>query len=118
MSTLIICASALLISHLGVARLRQLAHDRQWLAVPDERSSHQVATPTGGGLVIVIVTLLSAALVWLLNPDWDIPSIAVYMVVAILVAFVGWMDDLYALSARLRFNVHLVSAVVIMFCVP
>ena len=69
------------------------------------------------GLVIVIVTLLSAALVWLLNPDWDIPSIAAYMVVAILVAFVGWMDDLYALSARLRFNVHLVSAVVIMFCV-
>lgn len=75
------------------------------LAIPDERSSHVTAIPSGGGAGIVLGWLLvsvillreSAPQIWLLGV---LPG-------AVILAVVGWIDDHRTLSARLRFSVQL-----------
>jgi Fuc2NAc and GlcNAc transferase len=44
---------ALALSYLGVAALRRWAERRQILDIPNERSSHTLPTPRGGGIAIV-----------------------------------------------------------------
>lgn len=75
------------------------------LAIPDERSSHSIAAPNGGGLGIILawavvsVGLLgdSAPLLW---RGGILPG-------ALALAAVGWIDDRHPLTARFRFAVQL-----------
>jgi UDP-N-acetylmuramyl pentapeptide phosphotransferase/UDP-N-acetylglucosamine-1-phosphate transferase len=113
----ILTVVALLASYFGVGRMSEWATDRGFLAVPGERSSHRVATPTGGGAVIAVVTIAGVAGAWLLRPDWAVSGLTVCLVAAGLVAAVGWLDDLYTLPANLRFGVHSAAALAIMLCV-
>jgi Fuc2NAc and GlcNAc transferase len=45
---------ALAASYFGVATIRRMAERRQFLDIPNERSSHTRPTPRGGGLAIVV----------------------------------------------------------------
>ena len=116
---LIACGAltVLLVSYLGVGRLSVWASEHGLLAIPGERSSHLVATPTGGGVVIAAVTILGVLCVWLIRSDWAIPGLAVYLITAVFVAAVGWLDDFYALSAQVRFGVQAAAALVMMLWV-
>ncbi|HJN42231.1 MAG: glycosyltransferase family 4 protein [Anaerolineales bacterium] len=109
----IITVAALLVSFLGVGKMRGWAAERGLLAVPGERSSHRVATPTGGGAVIAVVAIAGVVCAWLLRPDWARPGLPAFLIVAFLVAVVGWLDDMYTLPAGLRFGVQAVAALVI-----
>lgn len=91
----------------GLVRRWMVARGR--LDVPNERSSHVVPTPRGGGLAIAAVVLLGlvggAVLGWL---PW---KLAVALVGGgVLVGAIGWLDDCYSLPARPRLAVHLVAA--------
>ena len=109
----IITVAALLVSFFGVGKMRDWAAERGLLAVPGERSSHRVATPTGGGVVIVVVTIAGVVCAWLLRPDWNLPGLLAFLIAAALVAAVGWLDDMHALPADLRFGVQAVAALAI-----
>lgn len=79
------------------------------LDVPNERSSHVVPTPRGGGLAIALVVLGGlaggAALGWL--PV----NVAVALVGGgLMVGAIGWLDDCYSLPARPRLLVHVAAA--------
>ncbi|HJO33061.1 MAG TPA: hypothetical protein QGI62_02865 [Anaerolineales bacterium] len=113
MLSAIITVVALLISFLSVGKMRGWAAERGLLAVPGERSSHRVATPTGGGAVIAIVTIGGVVSAWLLRPDWTLPGLMAFLMAAFLVAAVGWLDDIHTLPAGLRFGVQTVAALVI-----
>ncbi len=67
---------------------------------PNERSSHSVAKPRGGGLALVPVILIAwlGAAAWLGAPDglWTV------IAGALLIAAVSWRDDLKDLPAGLR----------------
>jgi UDP-N-acetylmuramyl pentapeptide phosphotransferase/UDP-N-acetylglucosamine-1-phosphate transferase len=117
MAPAILAVGVLLVSYFGVARLRIWADRRGLLAIPSERSSHQVATPTGGGAVIVIVTITGAACYSLLLPDRSVSGLAVYLIAAAIVATVGWLDDIYSLPATLRFCVQAAAATAIIIWV-
>ena len=108
---------AFLVSYLGVGRLSVWASKHGMLAIPGERSSHLVATPTGGGAVIAAVTMLGVLCVWLMRSEWAIPGLAIYLIAAVFVAAVGWLDDSYVLSAQVRFGVQAVAALVMMLWV-
>ena len=97
---------ALLSSYIGVDLLRRWAEQRM-LDIPNERSSHVRPTPRGGGLLIVLVTLLGCFLIRinLLNLD-----LIVFGICAALIAAVSWYDDLGAVSSRTRFTIHTLSA--------
>src|SRR5690625_2955384 len=89
---LYIVASALLTGAVRYYSLR-----KQILDIPNERSSHKVPTPRGGGLAFVILFLVSI-------PFINIPN---NVAIALfgggsLIAVVGWVDDRMSLSASFR----------------
>lgn len=79
------------------------------LAIPDERSSHSSAVPSGGGVGIigawVLVSLLLLADV---APSMWLQGI---LPAAVVLAIIGWTDDHRPLSASLRFSVQLAVSV-------
>jgi UDP-N-acetylmuramyl pentapeptide phosphotransferase/UDP-N-acetylglucosamine-1-phosphate transferase len=80
------------------------------LDIPNERSSHKMPTPRGGGLGIVLMTLLPFG-VWLLASREFSPEVALlFIVTSGLIAAVGWIDDHRSLSARGRLALHFLAA--------
>lgn len=96
------------LSYAGVAGFRHWAHQKQLLDVPNERSSHTVPTPRGGGVAIVAVTIAGWLLYGLIVSQ--LKPLILFSVGAILIAVVGWIDDLKPLPAALRFGVHFLAA--------
>ncbi len=87
------------------ARMRRYALAAQLLDHPNERSSHSVPTPRGGGVAIVVsfaVLLVALGVAGAL----PLPLIGALLGSGLLVALVGFLDDRAALSARWRFAVH------------
>ncbi len=100
---------ALCLSYCGVALLRRWAERRQILDVPNERSSHTRPTPHGGGLAIVVITLTGWLIYsWLWAHTW--PPLP-YVIGALLVAGISWLDDLRTVPTLVRFAVHGIAAV-------
>jgi Fuc2NAc and GlcNAc transferase len=82
---------------------------RHLLDVPSERSSHQVATPRGGGIAIAAASLCGIAFAALL--DWvPVRAGAALAGGGALVAAVGWLDDHRGMGAGVRLLVHAVAA--------
>lgn len=90
--------------------VRRMALNSGLLDVPNQRSSHTVATPRGGGLAIVVAAAL--ALVGLAVTG----SLPARIVVALLgggglVALIGFVDDRRGVSASVRLALHFAAAV-------
>jgi len=84
------------------------------LDVPNSRSSHQVPTPRGGGLAIVVMTLLSFQVGWIF--DWISANVAGALAGGgIVVAVIGFLDDQSGVAARWRLLVHVLAAVWVLF---
>jgi UDP-N-acetylmuramyl pentapeptide phosphotransferase/UDP-N-acetylglucosamine-1-phosphate transferase len=91
------------LSYFGVWIIRRYAERRQILDHPNERSSHSMPTPRGGGLAIVL--LVTGAGLWSMSEaDWR--RSLVYILCGLVIAFLGWRDDLHSLSPRVRFAVQ------------
>jgi len=96
---------AALASALLTALATAYARRRRLLDLPGRRRSHAQATPRGGGIGIVLVVVLAAALWWPLRSEaWALVAALV------LVAGVGWIDDHGGLAARWRLLAHGVAA--------
>lgn len=92
------------------AAVRRYAISRQLLDVPNRRSSHEVPTPRGGGLAIVLVFVVACLIPGIVDP----PAAAVVAAVVpagLLVAGVGLLDDHGHASAWVRLLVQLVAVV-------
>src|SRR2546423_1625625 len=103
------------LSFLGVGIMRHFARVHSILDIPNERSSHTNSLPRGGGVPIVLLTLLG---MWvLISTNQRLPSagLAAYTVGAILIAGISWLDDLYSLSNRIRFSVQSVAALLAIY---
>jgi Fuc2NAc and GlcNAc transferase len=89
---------------------RELALKISLLDLPNQRSSHSIPTPRGGGLGIVGAFL--AGLLYLLSADViEIDRYTVSLLAgSLLVAGIGFWDDLRPLPAHYRFAVHLLAA--------
>jgi UDP-N-acetylmuramyl pentapeptide phosphotransferase/UDP-N-acetylglucosamine-1-phosphate transferase len=77
---------------------------------PNSRSSHTKVTPRGGGLAIVAVAVLAAAVAAVLYPSAAV-RLAALVIPAVAIAAVSWIDDIRTLQNRVRFSVHLAAAV-------
>ena len=78
---------------------------RGWLVHPDERSSHEHPTPSGGGAGLVAATLLGWAMAAVLGMMKPSTAVALAIPVGVL-ALVGWADDRRPLPASIRFLVQ------------
>jgi UDP-N-acetylmuramyl pentapeptide phosphotransferase/UDP-N-acetylglucosamine-1-phosphate transferase len=87
---------------------------RRALDVPNERSSHSRPTIRGGGLVIVLGFFAGLA-VWLSSGGSLSPRALGWLVGALLVASVSFVDDLHPLPALPRLCTHLAGALLLTF---
>ena len=70
---------------------------RQMLDWPDERRSHTLPTPRGGGLAM----LLGFALALLANPEQRLALLPL-LLLTLIVATLGWLEDRHELPVRAR----------------
>lgn len=80
------------------------------LDIPNNRSSHTVPTPRGGGLAIVIVLLMSGV-VSLFLPQAPIDVLVCLLLATLAFSLLGWQDDKHDLPASVRFLIQLLIAV-------
>ncbi|PLW87511.1 glycosyl transferase [Halioglobus japonicus] len=82
-----------------------LARRLQILDQPNERSSHTLPTPHGGGVAMLTAFAAGLAIGHVMGVAWEGP----YLILAggaLLLMLVGVVDDLLSLSARLRFALY------------
>lgn len=104
-----------LLTGLGAALAWALTHAVRRYALradlldrPNDRSSHTVPTPRGGGVAFVAAFLaLSGALWW--QGLVDLPLFVALFCSSLLVAVIGFLDDRRPLPARVRFAGHTVA---------
>jgi Fuc2NAc and GlcNAc transferase len=107
---LTLIAVCLVTSWLTTGLVRRYALARSILDVPNDRSSHSVPTPRGGGLAIALV--LPAGLTAAAAAGWVDRELALALGVGgALVAGIGWIDDHRHVPARVRVGVHFAASV-------
>ncbi len=107
-ATLVLCALGL--SYLGVLWVRNWAERKAILSLPNIRSLHDRPMPHGGGLAIVIITLTALFLYAALIEGWSWQVLLAYLIGAVIVAVVSWLDDLRTLPVVIRLVAHSVAA--------
>jgi len=108
---LILCSSGVL-TYIGIELFRRQSLKRQWLDIPNQRSSHDRPIPRGAGIVVVPVCLLGYLLTVVLTGihfSWG------YFFGALVVASVSWLDDLYSLAIGWRLTAHILAALLIIY---
>lgn len=83
--------------------LRRWARRFNVMDVPNARSSHQQVTPRGGGTAIVLTVILSIVGFALFTGTTLSSQIIGYLVGSVLIAILGFLDDLLSLPAKQRF---------------
>jgi len=96
-----------LATYVGVSLFRRKSLQYEWLDIPNERSSHVMPTPVGGGLIIVVVSLSSYLIISIFFTG---QLTLMYLLGALIVALVSWIDDLYSLSFVWRLLAHFAAA--------
>jgi len=97
-----------IVALVGTLAIRFLAHKKELLDHPNERSSHTMPTPKGGGLAIMIA--FYGAMVYLYVQSQVDARLFFALLSAVPVVFISLVDDIYPLPARIRLGVQLLSA--------
>jgi Fuc2NAc and GlcNAc transferase len=108
--SLLVTALVTFVSALGTGLVRRYALARAILDIPNDRSSHDVPTPRGGGLAIAVAAvggIVAAAAIGQIDARMTLALTGG----GLLVAGIGWIDDHRHVAARWRGLVHLVAAV-------
>lgn len=109
MTQLLIFILLTILSSLGVYLIRRYAERRQILDHPNERSSHAMPTPRGGGLAIVLI--VTGTGLWFAS-EAKLNHTLIYILCGLVIAWLGWRDDVHSLPTRVRFAVQALVAAV------
>lgn len=74
--------------------------------IPNERSSHTVPTPRGGGAAIIMVFYMG---LFYFQESLD-AQLFYALLCGLPIAFIGLMDDIFTLSSKIRFAIQSISA--------
>ncbi|MCK4494246.1 MAG: glycosyltransferase family 4 protein [Methylococcales bacterium] len=92
---------------------------RKLLDIPNNRSSHSIPTPRGGGVSVVVVFLITLLSLHYFNFILLEYTLRITLVLSsLLIAGVGFWDDFHAISARWRFSIHLLAILLITLSLP
>lgn len=80
--------------------IRIIALKKSLLAIPNERSSHSIATPHGGGIAIAICWFLG--LIYLFTCKNLETSLFYALMAGVVLSLVSYWDDMYELSPKIR----------------
>jgi len=104
------CIGGFVVALVGAKGVRRWALRRSLVDIPNERSSHAVPTPRGGGLAVDAAVLLMLALLEALDRPLAPRAFAAFVAGALIIAAVSFVDDLGHLPARVRFSFQLAAA--------
>jgi len=90
------------------------ARERRWLVVPGKRSSHSAPTPSGAGIVIVLMTLVTVGALRGLGMIADELVIPLVFGGGVIAA-VSWLDDLRGVPARIRLAAQFFGALTVLW---
>ncbi|MDD3324187.1 MAG: glycosyltransferase family 4 protein [Sulfurospirillaceae bacterium] len=93
------------ISVIATYLVRYIALKKKLLDMPNERSSHAVPTPRGGGLAIILAIAFGVFMV-------DKVSFLLPLLPLVIVSF---LDDVFTISAKIRFAVQAFSALLALY---
>ncbi len=102
---------AFLLSTVLTFIIREFYKNKSIIDTPNERSSHTVPTPSGGGLAIIIVFYIG---LFYFQSNIDI-ALFCALLSALPVAMVSLLDDIVTLSSKVRFLVQSVSAAMALY---
>jgi Fuc2NAc and GlcNAc transferase len=105
LSYLIVFILSILLTYL----IRRYSIHNNVMDHPNERSSHNIPTPRGGGGSVVITFLITLLIFIYTNKIDSDKGIALFLS-GLLVALIGFIDDHGHINAKWRLIVHLVSA--------
>ncbi len=107
---LLLLLSVTIASGLLTFYVRKIALAQSIIDIPNERSSHTQPTPRGGGLAIVIVTVLAWICLGLGYFHFRWLEVLGYALPTLFIAGISWIDDLRSLPNKIRFLSHLLAA--------
>lgn len=108
---------AFLAAYWTTGTFRRYAMAGRLMDIPNQRSSHTVATPRGGGVAIILATLIAFTLAAVLGDlSWRFAIAAVGG--GTLVAVIGFRDDLAHIAPRWRLAGHFLAAAWLLWWIP
>ncbi len=112
MSAVIVFGVVAVASYVFVYGLRRWAVQRAILDIPNQRSSHTIPTPRGGGAAISTLVIAVGILLVLLGQTQSLSHALIYLGGAAVIAILGFRDDLHPLSSKMRFGIQGLVALV------
>jgi len=109
LTIIIILAATFAISLVGVWQYRKFSLRKGILDHPNERSSHEVPTPRGGGLVMALAVIAGYTVLSLVT---GVPINYGYILASIIVISIGILDDLYSVWFLWRLIGQFAAAVI------
>jgi len=88
--------------------IKEYAIKKSLVATVNERSSHSVPTPHGGGIAVSLTWFIG--LIYLYMNDQMDPTLFYALLVGVVISFVSFFDDIHELSAKLRLIVQAIVA--------
>lgn len=88
--------------------VKEMAKKKLLMDIPNERSSHDIPTPRGGGMAIVVTWFV--ALGYLLYTGGITLSLFYALIAGALISIVSFLDDIYTLKSLPRMLVQVVAA--------
>lgn len=109
MPSVLVFFSSLFLTYL----LLLYAKNKQLLDIPNERSSHALPTPKGGGVAIVAVYM--AVLTYAYISSQLNSGLFLALLCVLPIAIISLLDDIYTLSAKIRLLVQILSAILALY---
>ena len=91
---------------------------RHLLAHPNDRSSHNIATPQGAGLAVMATVLVGTMLAPLLWGPLPGPPLLAVLATAVFLTLLGALDDAHALPVSWRLIGQTLAALALVFSLP
>ncbi|APR71764.1 MraY family glycosyltransferase [Acinetobacter haemolyticus] len=114
MSIIWMLLASFLVSFLLTGYMRHYALKKNIIDNPNERSSHTIPTPRGGGISIVI-TFLSFLFLLMLTQHLTISTGLILLCSGFGVAVLGFLDDHGHINSMLRLAIHFIIAIAVVF---
>jgi Fuc2NAc and GlcNAc transferase len=108
--TVLLFLAITVLSFAGTKLYITYARQKAILDIPNERSSHTIPTPRGGGVVFVAVFLIFICLCPFFYPR-AVPLWISLFGGGLIIASVGWIDDRKSIPAPLRLAVHSIAVI-------
>lgn len=94
--------------------IKNIAIKKSLVDIPNERSSHTVPTPHGGGIAIAVTWFIGISYLYFTG---DINTTLYYsLIIGSMISLVSYFDDLYNLSAKTRLIVQAFVALSGIYC--